>query len=55
MGPFLAALIMTALTGGKARLKTLLSRMVRWCVGLRWYAAALGLPVAVYVVLWRWP
>jgi len=41
---------MTALTGGKARLKTLLSRMVRWRVGLRWYATALGLPVGVYVV-----
>ena len=41
---------MTALTGGKARLKTLLSQMVRWRVGLRWYAAALGLPVGVYLV-----
>src|SRR5215212_640514 len=50
LGPLLAAIIVTALTGGKAGLKTLLSRMVRWRIGLRWYAAALGLPVAVYVV-----
>jgi membrane protease YdiL (CAAX protease family) len=50
LGPFLAAIIVTALTGDKFRLKALLSRMVRWRVGLHWYVAALGLPVAIYVV-----
>jgi membrane protease YdiL (CAAX protease family) len=50
LGPFLAAIIVTALTRGTAGLKALLSRMVRWRVGLGWYAAALLLPVAVYVV-----
>ena len=50
LGPFLAAIIVTALTKGTAGLKELLSRMVRWRVGLGWYAAALLLPVAVYVV-----
>jgi len=49
LGPFLAAIIVTVLTSGKAGLKALLSRMVRWRVGLRWYAAALGIPVAVYL------
>jgi membrane protease YdiL (CAAX protease family) len=49
LGPFLAAIIVSALTGGRASLKALLSRMVRWRVGLKWYAAALGLPVAVYL------
>ena len=49
LGPFLAAIIITALTGGRAKLKALLSRMVRWRVGLLWYAAALGLPVGVYL------
>jgi len=49
LGPLLAAIIVTVLTGGKAGLKALLSRMVRWRVGLRWYAAALGLPVGVYL------
>ena len=44
LGPLLAAIIVTVLTSGKAGLKALLSRMVRWRVGLRWYAAALGLP-----------
>jgi uncharacterized protein len=50
LGPFLAAIIVTALTRGKVGLKALLSRMVRWRVGLSWYAVALLLPVAVYVV-----
>src|SRR5919112_1533089 len=50
LGPFLAAIIVTALTKGTAGLKALLSRVVRWRVGLGWYAAALLLPVAVYVV-----
>ena len=49
LGPFLAAIIVTALTRGAAGLKALLSRMVRWRVGLGWYAAALLLPVAIYL------
>jgi membrane protease YdiL (CAAX protease family) len=49
LGPFLAAIIVTALTRGRAGLRALLSRMVRWRVGLKWYAAALGIPVAVYL------
>jgi uncharacterized protein len=49
LGPFLAAIIVTALTRGTVGLKALLSRMVRWRVGLRWYAAALLLPVGVYL------
>jgi membrane protease YdiL (CAAX protease family) len=49
LGPFLAAIIVTALTRGTAGLKALLSRMVRWRVGLGWYAAALLVPVAVYL------
>jgi uncharacterized protein len=40
----------TDLTRGMGGLKALLRRMVRWRVGLGWYAAALLLPVAVYVV-----
>ncbi len=50
LGPSLAAIIVTALSSGKVGLKALLSRMVRWRVGLKWYIAALGFPVAVYVV-----
>ena len=46
-GPFLAALVVLAITHGKAGVLGLLNRMVRWRVGPAWYAAALGLPVAI--------
>ena len=46
-GPALAAIVVTGLTGGKADLKDLLGRIVRWRVGTRWYAIALGLPVVL--------
>ena len=46
-GPFLAALVVLAITRGKTGVVTLLRRMVRWRVGLRWYAVALLLPVAI--------
>lgn len=44
-GPFLAAVVVLSLTSGRAGLKALLSQMVRWRVGVRWYVVALGLPV----------
>jgi membrane protease YdiL (CAAX protease family) len=46
-GPALAAMIMAAVTGGRAGLKALLGRTVRWRVGLRWYVVALGLPAVL--------
>jgi membrane protease YdiL (CAAX protease family) len=46
-GPFLAALIVLAITHGRTGIGGLLRRMVRWRVGLRWYAAALLLPVGL--------
>ncbi len=46
-GPLFAAVIVLAFTGGWAGVRDLLSRIVRWRAGLRWYAAALGLPVIV--------
>jgi uncharacterized protein len=45
--PFLAALIVLAITHGKGGVGGLLRRMVRWRVGLRWYAVALLLPVGL--------
>src|SRR5215203_1204246 len=46
-GPFLAALVVLAATQGKTGVVGLLRRIVRWRVGLRWYAVALLLPVVV--------
>jgi membrane protease YdiL (CAAX protease family) len=46
-GPALAAIIMAAVTEGKAGVKALLSRVVLWRVGLPWYVIALGLPTVL--------
>ena len=43
-GPAMAAIIMAAITDGKPGVTALLSRTVRWRVGLPWYVVALGLP-----------
>ena len=48
-GPLLAALIVISATDGLAGFRELGSRLIRWRVGWRWYAAALGLPLAVIV------
>lgn len=46
-GPALAAMIMAAVTDGRAGFKALLGRTVRWRVGVRWYVIALGLPTVL--------
>jgi uncharacterized protein len=46
-GPFLAALVVLALTSGKSGIVGLLRRMVRWRVAPMWYAVAILLPVGV--------
>jgi membrane protease YdiL (CAAX protease family) len=44
-GPLLAALIVVPIIGGREGLKTWASRIVRWRVGVQWYAAAILLPL----------
>jgi membrane protease YdiL (CAAX protease family) len=46
-GPFLAAVLVLALTGGKAGVVALLRGIVRWRVRPVWYAVALLLPVVL--------
>ncbi len=46
-GPALAAIIVAAVVDGRSGLRDLLGRMVRWRVGGRWYAVALGLPMVL--------
>ncbi len=40
-GPSLAGLLLTGVVSGQAGLRELLSRLLRWRVGARWYAVAL--------------
>lgn len=49
-GPFIAVFIVLALTRGWAGVRDLLASIVRWRVGLHWYAVALLLPVAITLV-----
>jgi len=49
-GPGLAALIVVSIVDGRAGVRDLLSRIVRWKVSLVWYAAALILPVFLVIV-----
>jgi len=46
-GPLVAALVVLAMTGGWSAIWQFLKRIVRWRVGLRWYAAVLLLPPAI--------
>jgi len=51
-GPSIAGLLLTGLVYGRAGLREFLSRMLRWRVGVRWYAIALlTAPLAMMVVL----
>ena len=44
-GPFVAAIIITALAGGKQEVKAWFGRLVRGRAGWRWYAIVFGLPI----------
>jgi uncharacterized protein len=50
-GPSLAAVIVAALTGGWSGLRALLSRLLRWRVGLGWYAVALLSPIPLFLAV----
>jgi len=49
-GPALAAIVVAAVAEGSTGVRDLLGRLVRWRVRTRWYAFALGLPVALSLV-----
>jgi uncharacterized protein len=48
-GPLIGALVVTAITGGKAGVLVLLRKFTIWRVGWRWYAVALLLTPAIYL------
>ncbi len=49
-GPFLAAVAVLGLTVGKPGVKALFRSMVKWRVGLRWWAAAVLTPILLTTV-----
>jgi membrane protease YdiL (CAAX protease family) len=49
-GSFLGGAFVTGVVDGRNGLKTYFSRIVRWRVGLKWYAVALFLPLMLYLV-----
>ena len=51
LGPFVAALILSGITGRWISIKRLLKRLVEWRVGVRWYAFVLLLPAAICVLV----
>jgi hypothetical protein len=50
-GPLLAAIITASATQGVGGLRELVERCLRWRVGLRWYVAALLVPLAIGLVV----
>jgi membrane protease YdiL (CAAX protease family) len=46
-GPFLAAAVVLALSGGRPGIKSLFASMLKWRVGYRWWLIAVGVPVLV--------
>ena len=48
LGPLLAAVLVTGIAGGAAGLRELGARMIKWRVGLLWWALALFGPAALY-------
>ncbi len=46
-GPFVGAVIVLGLTGGRRAVKELLGQMVHWRVQFRWYVIALGTPILI--------
>ncbi len=49
-GPMLAALIVTAFTDGMACVRSLLGRLLIWRVSLRYYAFAIVVPFALFII-----
>ena len=49
-GPLLSAVLITALTEGRAGIRDLLGRIVKWRVELRYYAFAIFVPVGLFLL-----
>src|SRR3954465_8997485 len=47
--PAVAALLVAAVADGRAGVSRLFGRVARWRVAPRWYAAAIGIPVLMWI------
>src|SRR6186713_1398336 len=50
LGPLVAGIMMTAIVFGRPGLREFFSRIVRWRVGLKWYAAVLLIPILLCLI-----
>jgi uncharacterized protein len=50
LGPAITGIVLTLIVDGKAGVRDLFSRMGRWHVGIRWYAAAFLIPPALILI-----
>src|SRR5436190_11891126 len=50
LGPLVAGIIVTAIVSGRAGLREFFSRIVRWRVGVRWYAITFGTPILLCLI-----
>lgn len=50
LGPFVAGIIMSAIVFGRPGLREFFTRLVRWRVGIRWYASAFVIPILIPLI-----
>jgi CAAX protease family protein len=50
LGPLVAGIIMSAIVSGRPGLREFFSRLVRWRVGIQWYAIAFVTPIVICLI-----
>ena len=50
LGPLVAGIIVTAIVSGRSGLREFFSRLVRWRVGVKWYAIVFAAPLLICLI-----
>jgi membrane protease YdiL (CAAX protease family) len=50
LGPFVAGIIMSAIVFGRPGVREFFARLVRWRVGIQWYASAFVIPILIPLI-----
>lgn len=50
LGPLVAGIIMSTIVSGRPGLREFLGRLVRWRVGIRWYAIVFAAPILICLI-----